>query len=128
MASSSRPLEKACASLSLLEDEEEGLEFGHDKIQIFEEELKHTLVGKLLTDKPFKFHIMKDIMAAVWRPGKGMFVEVTQNLFLFQFRHEIDMERVLDDGPWAFEKSLLVLRKLDSEESPFAVTLSQAEF
>lgn len=118
MASSSRSLDAACASLSLLE-EDEGLEFGNDEFQTTKEELNYSLVGKLLTEKPFKFHILRDTMAAVWRPGKGMSVmELSTNLFLFQFRHEFDMKRVLEDGPWAFEQSLLILRILNPDESP----------
>lgn len=86
MASSSRTLEEACDSLTLLEDEENGLEFGEDDLQLEYEEHKFTLVGRLLTEKPFEFHILRDTMAAVWRPKKGMSAkEITTNLFYSSF-------------------------------------------
>ncbi|MCI56152.1 hypothetical protein A2U01_0077403, partial [Trifolium medium] len=30
------------------------------------------LVGTLLTDKPVRFHAMKERLASLWRPGQGV--------------------------------------------------------
>lgn len=93
------------------------------------EEEAFTLVGTLWTDKTVKFNFLKDTMATIWRPGKGVLAEeVEPNLFLFHFYHEKDRRRVLEDGPWSFEQHLLVLKKLEKEESPFDIDLTKAEF
>ncbi|XP_031112078.1 uncharacterized protein LOC116016054 [Ipomoea triloba] len=54
--------------------------------------------------------------------------EVTNNLFVFYFVHERDMNRVIEDGPWSFEHSLLLLKRADPNTPPFSVPLSHAEF
>lgn len=129
MASSSKSLENACASLTLVEEEEDGLIFGNEDIRDSDEEYKLALVGRLTTDRPIKFNVMRDTMAAVWRPGKGMkATEIAANLFIFQFFHEVDIKHILEDGQWAFEQNLLVLKRFDPKFSPFDVPLNMAEF
>lgn len=128
-ASSSRSLDEAYSSLTISEEEEFGLEVGEDVAINTPVDSKYTLVGKLLTDKPVKFQFFKDTMAATWRPGKGVCIkELGYNLFIFQFFHEIDVGRVMEDGPWSFERNLLLLHRLKENESPFHVQLTEAEF
>lgn len=39
---------------------------------------------------------MKDRMADVWRPGKGVVIEeVEPGLFVFEFFHQLDIQRIL---------------------------------
>lgn len=128
-ASSSHSLGKACASLTLSEEEDGGMIIDEGDIKDAYEDYKFVLVGRLMTEKPIKFNVLKDTIAAIWRPGKGLNIkEANPNLFLFQFFHEVDINRVMEDGPWAFEQSLLVLRRLKPSESPFEVPLTQTEF
>jgi 14-3-3 protein epsilon len=52
-------------------------------------------------------------MADVWRPVKGVKIkEATTGLFLFQFAHTLDMEAVLQGGPWAFNNQMLILERV----------------
>lgn len=128
-ASSSRSLDEVYSSLSISEEEEFGLEVGADIVGFTLEDLKLSLMGKLLTDKPIKFQFLKDTMAATWRPGKGVCIkELGYNLFIFQFFHEVDVERILDDGPWSFERNMLLLHILKDNESPFHIQLTMTEF
>lgn len=97
-------LEFAYAALELNEDEIGDHEFDQNM------NINIMLVGKLITDKLVKFAFMRDTLAAVWRPGRGVAVkDLGNNTFMFQFFHEIDLKHILEDGPWSFEKSLLVL-------------------
>lgn len=131
MASSSsnpKALESVYASLTLEEEDEGGLEFEDESTEV-KEDYRYILVGKLLTEKPIKFNIMKDTLAAIWRPGRGMSVkELAVNRVLFQFFHDVDLKRILEDGPWFFEQSLLVLRRLEINESLFDVQLTESDF
>lgn len=128
-ATSSRSLENACASLTLSEEEEYGLVIGDEDVKNVCEDYKYALIECLLTEKPIKFNIMRDTLASVWKPGKGLRIsEIAPNLFMFQFFHEIDIIRVLEDGPWAFEQSLLVLKRMPPMASPFEIPLATAEF
>ncbi|XP_019198404.1 PREDICTED: uncharacterized protein LOC109192285 [Ipomoea nil] len=68
-------------------------------------------------------------MASIWRPSRGMMArEVSHNLFIFYFFHEVDLLRVIEDGPWSFEQSLLLLQRVEQNESPFDICLNYDEF
>ncbi|KAH9684396.1 reverse transcriptase domain-containing protein [Citrus sinensis] len=61
-------------SLSIGEDEEDGLVFQSDDMATGQEglnDVRFCLVGRFLTDKVINFLAMKNTMAALWRPGKG---------------------------------------------------------
>ncbi|CAI8609824.1 unnamed protein product [Vicia faba] len=44
--------------------------------------------------------------------------ELSKNLFLFLFATKRDMEGVLRNGPWSFDRNLLVLARVSDEEQP----------
>lgn len=78
-----------------------------------------SLVGRFLTDRTIRFTIMRERMADVWRPGKGVTIkEQEKGVYVFQFYYRIDMQRVLMDGPWNFDNQLLILEKIKPGESP----------
>lgn len=56
-----------------------------------------------------------------------VFMELRKNLFLFQFGSEADREKVVKVGPWAFDKSLLVLMELGSVQ-PSQIEFSRVPF
>ena len=57
-------------------------------------------MGRFLTDRSINGLIMQNTLASVWRHVKGVCIkEIQSNLFLFQFYHELDMKRVIDNGP-----------------------------
>lgn len=127
--SSSRSLEKECASLTIAEEDEVGLIIDKVDVNDESEDYRFVLVGRLAIEKPVKFNILKDTLASIWRPGRGMNVmEMAPNLFMFHFFHEVDITRILEDGPWAFEQSLLILKRLNPNASPFEVPLNTTEF
>lgn len=130
MASSSfHSIEQACASLTIDEEEIEVIDVGDADINEECVDYRLVLVGRLVTDKHIKFPIMRDTLASVWRPGKGVSItEAATNLYLFQFFHEVDVKRVLEDGPWSFEQNLLVLKRIELNTSPFETDLNRAEF
>lgn len=107
------------ANLAINDEEENGL--------ILEEEpsdenadldYSHCLVGRLLTNRKVNFLAMQDTLSSVWRPVKGVFMEATSfpNVFLFKFFHELDVRRVLEDGPWTFNQQTLIVKKLEADE------------
>lgn len=68
-------------------------------------------------------------MALVWRPVIGMHVmEVTSNLYVFQFFHDKDAQRVLSDGPWAFDNQTLVCKCLEPGEQPSRILLDHVDY
>jgi hypothetical protein len=48
-------------------------------------------------------------MGEIWQPECGMDVEEVQpGLFVFRFFHQVDVQRILKQGPWSFDNHMLV--------------------
>lgn len=94
MASSSQSIEELGAQWNDLhiEDEEQGVLFDESEGSQDEVDARWCLVGRLLSDRPADFEAVRNVMAALRRPGKGMFVkELDINRYMFQFFHEVDI-------------------------------------
>lgn len=71
-------------------------------------------VDMFLTDKLVNSQAMMNTLASMWRPVKGVHIrELGHNLFLFQFFHELDVQRVVGGGLWMFDRQLLLIRRLE---------------
>lgn len=44
--------------------------------------------------------------------------DLSKNLYLFRFTTKKDVENILKNGPWSFNRSLLVLKRVSGEEQP----------
>jgi hypothetical protein len=56
---------------------------------------------------------MKVRMADLWKPVKGVTIkEGPSGKFLFHFAHLLDMEAVLNGGPWSFDNNTLILERV----------------
>ncbi|XWS54770.1 hypothetical protein CRYUN_Cryun10bG0117700 [Craigia yunnanensis] len=72
---------------------------------------------------------MKNTLASIWLPVKGVCIkDLRPILFLFQFFHEMDLERVVKGGPWTFNQNLLLTSRLEIGMNPVHVPLYQADF
>ena len=77
-----------------------------------------------LTDHQINYIAMKHSLASLWRPGKGVSIkEAAGKRYMFQFYHPIDVKRVLDVGPWAFNNHLLILHQIRQGEIPTEIPL-----
>lgn len=43
------------------------------------------------------------------------------------FYHELDIQKVIDGGPWSFEQAMLVYHQVKDGEDPTAVPLQQVD-
>ncbi|XVF70080.1 hypothetical protein PTKIN_Ptkin11bG0132900 [Pterospermum kingtungense] len=107
-------------SLDFNDDEELELDSGNNnqnpgRIDLY-------LVGRFFTDKSINFNAMRTRMAEIWRPVKGVHVKDSQpNLYLFQFFHEIDIQRVMNGGPSLFDNFPLIHKRLQEGDMPTMV-------
>uniref|UniRef100_A0A803Q3T6 PHD finger protein ING n=1 Tax=Cannabis sativa TaxID=3483 RepID=A0A803Q3T6_CANSA len=83
------------------------------------------LVGRFLTNRLIDFDKMQNILASLWQPGMGMFVkQLDNNRFLFQFYHEVDIQRVIDGSPWTYDRTQLIIERLQVGGDPKALALN----
>ena len=100
-----------------------------EKVAFETSELRYRLVGRFLTDKPINFTAMKNTLASVWEPGKGINIkEVGAGRYLFQFYHEVDVNMVLNNGPWTFNQYTLVLKRIMADDQVDRVPLNHVSF
>jgi len=114
------------------------LEEDNEEIEIPEEELVREgggfdpslcLIGRFLTNKQVRTHMMKENMKDIWSVVKGLEIrEIKMRVFLFQFSHKLDIQKVLRGGPWFFNKHMMVLGAMEDGESPEQVPLNTVPF
>lgn len=102
----------------------EGVDDEDQRVQI-----SLTLVGKLLTGKPFNFEALKRTLTSVWSLKDGVAIRaVDSNLFVFQFFSSSDKERVTSGCPWTFKEQVLLLKEINGDEQPSEVIFDKAPF
>lgn len=78
--------------ISLLDEEEAGLVFNVESAKQNSIVAQLCLVGRFISDRPIRVHIMKERMAVIWIPVKGVAItEASPGIYLFQFYHQTDM-------------------------------------
>lgn len=103
-------------ALQALIDESEAL--GWDSLEQFEvvEEVQpkqeaFTLIGKLLTLKPLNSQLVRGTLISAWNFAAPLAVEIlAPNKFLFIIPHIDHVDRILHQGPWNIQGSLLLLQ------------------
>lgn len=84
-------------------------------------DLRWAFVGLFLSDRPVKTDVMKQTMASIWQPGRGVCIQdidSESNICLFQFAHEVDLKRFIAGGPWTFENKVLVMERVKPGKDP----------
>lgn len=110
-------------------DEDEGLVCDENNIIAPSGESGIFLIAKVITDRPIKSGAFKAVMAGVWRPVKRMEVrEIDSDLYCLQLFHDLDAERILNEGPWSFEQKMIVIDRFDMGVSPHSIPLHMVDF
>ncbi|XP_019167860.1 PREDICTED: uncharacterized protein LOC109163565 [Ipomoea nil] len=120
-----------CANLTLADVEDEDLAVRVPYVPDANEPAEEGFfaVGRVLTNRAVRFAYFQDTMAGVWQAAMGVNMrELQPRRFLFRFYHKADLLRILSEGPWAYEQSLLVMKRLELGEDPEIVQLDHAEF
>ncbi|KAL0293786.1 UNVERIFIED_CONTAM: hypothetical protein Scaly_2575700 [Sesamum calycinum] len=121
-------LDKMGRSLILTEEEDLGLVLPTGVWHSESENRGFHLVGRILSHKPYNAEALQSILRTAFNPAKGMKISFIENDLLIQFFHTIDRERVVESGPWAFDKNLILLSKVSDNENPAEVDLNWCDF
>ena len=101
---------KKWSSLGITDEEEEVIQIGEDEMELNAISLKDSLVGKLLCSKPYNMKALKTIMGSLWKTRGALEIsELEHDVLRFKFENTADKNRVLETGPWLFDRMLLVL-------------------
>lgn len=126
MARSEVPLEEMYANLVIDDEEEGGIIVNNNEI-VAQKQI-YVLVGKFLTEKNINYSAMQNVMAGLWRPKEGMEVHDMGGLkYSFVFFHKLDVQKVIDGGPWSFEQAMLVYHQVKEGEDPLTLKLQELE-
>ena len=94
--------------------------------------LQVTCLSLLKPMRPFSLKIVifaLTTLIAAWRPRCGVsFEELDSNLFLICFDHLVDYRRVLEEGPWLFNRNLVVPCEVGGDERPSKVSMNMVTF
>lgn len=122
-------LVERCSQLALTSTEEDIIDFGGDTDEAVDEKLDLRLVGRVLTTKPLNFDVVRRTLTHIWSLKEGVVIRALgSNLFLFQFFHWRDRDKVLAGRPWNFENRLIVIQELDKEQQPSEMALNHSPF
>ncbi|XP_058742109.1 uncharacterized protein LOC131614556 [Vicia villosa] len=110
-------------NIPLSKEEEEGVTAAEDEVS-GDEIFQRTLAGKLWTDSSFNSRAFTSTMISAWKLKNPVETqELSKNLFLFRFATNRDLKTILRNGPWSFDRNLLVLVRISGEEEPLALPL-----
>ncbi|XP_050229323.1 uncharacterized protein LOC126678468 [Mercurialis annua] len=112
-------LVEACAQLRLTEEEQFAVNLEDVVDEGVEEKSDLSVVGRLLTNKPYSLNHMKNALASAWRLAKGFNMrDVGDNLFICEFFSKVDRAKILREGPWHFDKQLILLEPVKGNMQP----------
>ncbi|PPR94106.1 hypothetical protein GOBAR_AA26562 [Gossypium barbadense] len=116
------------ASLNIMDEEEDPmvvLEENNANEQLYD----LCLVVRVLTDSVENFPSLKNTLADLWHPLRGVSItEVENKKILFRFYCEIDLKQVLDGWPWFFNRHLIVFHRLVGGEEPNSILIWHTVF
>lgn len=73
--------------------------------------------------------VFKNMMRKTWRLVRGVkFHDLNSTLMLVEFEDHSDKEKVLREGPWSFDKHLVMLKEVNGWQQVHKITLTTATF
>ncbi|XP_022154990.1 uncharacterized protein LOC111022134 isoform X1 [Momordica charantia] len=91
--------------------EGEIFDMGEDEIEDYDKQAQFSLVCKLLTLKNIPGEVFKNMMPRIWANVNVKIESVGKNLFLCKFKTVRDKSKILNNGPWFFDKSMVMLEE-----------------
>jgi hypothetical protein len=82
-------------------------------------------VGRLGVLKKLNKEAFKAVLMRIWRlPGRVVFKEILENLWLFKFFDVGDKQKVMVGRPWSYDRTLLILHDFDRKLAPYQMDFS----
>jgi hypothetical protein len=90
---------------------------------------EYILAASFLTKRVINMESVLRALKPLWRPVKELKArDMGDNKAILIFRDEVDLERVLANGPWSFDKHIVILTRID-DTTPFStICFTQVSF
>ncbi|KAK4433419.1 hypothetical protein Salat_1104200 [Sesamum alatum] len=118
-------------NLSLTEEEDEGLVVSVQNLQDHNADYSNALmlVGRVLSHRTSNFDLLKSTIQSLLQPVKGLQIRrVSEDGFCLYFNHKLDLQRALDGRPWVFDRSLLIMERVEDGNNPLDISLDWSPF
>lgn len=80
------------------------------------------LAAKFLTKRVLNLEAVLRTLKSLWRATSGLKGrDMGDNRVLFMFNDTLDMDRVIVNGPWSFDKFLILLKRMEDDEPLYKV-------
>lgn len=113
------------SSLSLTKNEAATLEIDPKKLSV----PKNVLVGKLAMKKHASLFKVDKGLKIIWDAASDLETTILgENLYLFTFKSDRVVNRILKNQPWNFRGSLVILGRIQGEECPSELVLHSVPF
>ncbi|KAL5823688.1 hypothetical protein ACOSQ4_021588 [Xanthoceras sorbifolium] len=122
-------VERLCEALSLAEPTQPMTVLNVELQEVGRRKLELCLAGRLLAIKQVNRDAFRAILPKIWRTTQEVEIEVLRdNIFEFHFKNRLDRRRVLNGGPWSFDRSLLVLEEPRAAGKLSSLAFNRVEF
>ena len=122
-------LEVLCRRLHLSDREKQHTRLWRDPVAQSHLEAKHSLLFKLLSNRPFNGMALLNSVRSLWASPNGITIrEIEDNLFMVVFHVEADLECIFVRSPWTFDKKLIQLVRFKGDIQPMEVKFQYSAF
>ena len=117
------------ANLKITEEESDVVALDEATDDNHDESIEFSLVGKILSIRPYNFDAMKKTMNQVWSISKGaLFRPIENDLFVVQFANKRDKSKVMSGRPWNFDQNLMLLTEIEGTAQPSNISMTHCPF
>lgn len=122
-------LTELCRRMRLSDSEKCNLKLRTGSIQQSKQEAEFSLLFRLLTSRSFNGEAFKGTVRNLWASQGGVTIrDIEDNLFMAIFNRGDDMERIVIQSPWTFDKKLIQITRFESDMQPTAVKFTHSLF
>ena len=87
------------------------------------------LVAKFLTKRVLDLEVVMRTLKPLWKADSGLKGrDMGNNQVMFIFNDIMEMERMIANGPWSFDKFLILLKHIEDDKSFSKVTYNSCSF
>ncbi|XP_038688762.1 uncharacterized protein LOC119987929 [Tripterygium wilfordii] len=109
-------LEARWSKLKVTDEEKQGISVDQEDMPFSKDSTRRGVFGKVVMDRFIATEVVARNMMNVWKTSAPLkFHDLGKNIFAIIFHSEHDKRRVMEGRPWLFDRSLLVLKEMESE-------------